>query len=169
MAQISLQVAALQGSGWQVDMHMYYFAMLALIGVYCDAAAVVAAAGVVAVQHIGSNFVLPAALYPGGGDLGRVALHAWVLILESAGLIFMGVVISRAFANAETALAKAAQAQAQAEAAVREADALRAIRARQRRGAPGPAGRAPCRSRCAWPICWAQSWRASRRAISRRG
>ena len=38
MAQISLLVAAMRGSDWQVDMHMYYFAVLALVGFYCDAA-----------------------------------------------------------------------------------------------------------------------------------
>ena len=44
MAEISLLVAALAGNGWQVDMHMYYFAMLALLAIYCEWRVIVAAA-----------------------------------------------------------------------------------------------------------------------------
>ena len=76
MAQVSLMVAALPANAWQVDMHMYYFAVLALVGFYCDAVAVVAAAGLVAVHHVSLNYLLPMVIYPGGGDFGRVIFHA---------------------------------------------------------------------------------------------
>jgi methyl-accepting chemotaxis protein len=126
MAQISLLVATLKGNAWQVDMHMYYFAVLALVGFYCDAFAVIAAAGLVAVHHLGLNFLLPAALYAGGGDIGRVLMHAVVVVVESAGLIVMGEVIRKAFIGSEAALATAAEAQSRAETATREAESLRA-------------------------------------------
>ncbi len=126
MAQISLLVATLKGNAWQVDMHMYYFAVLALIGFYCDAVAVIAAALLVVVHHLGLNYLLPAALYPGGGDLARFFVHALIVVVESAGLIVMGGVIRKAFVASEAALAAAATAQAKAETATREAEALRA-------------------------------------------
>ncbi len=36
MVQVSLGVAALEGHAWQVDLHMYYFAMLATLVAYSD-------------------------------------------------------------------------------------------------------------------------------------
>ena len=126
MAQVSLMVAALRGDVWQVDMHMYYFAALALVGFYCDAVAVVAAAALVAVHHLSLNYLAPLALYPGGGDFGRVVLHAVVVVIESAGLIVLGELIRRAFLNSEAALDAAAQSQLRTEGAMREAEDLRA-------------------------------------------
>jgi methyl-accepting chemotaxis protein len=125
MAQVSLLVAAMSGSPWQVDAHMYYFAILALVGFYCDAFAVLAAAGLVAVHHLSLNFLLPDALYPGGGDFIRVLLHAVVVVIESVGLVFMGEVIRRAFVASDAALDRAAEARAAAEAATQEAERLR--------------------------------------------
>jgi methyl-accepting chemotaxis protein len=132
MAQVSLMVAALQANAWQVDMHMYYFAVLALVGFYSDAIAVIAAAGLVAVHHVSLNFLLPMAIYPGGSDFGRVIFHAVIVVIESAGLILLGEVIRRAFLDSETALAAAAQSQLRAEGAMREIEGLRAA---DRRGA----------------------------------
>ena len=74
MVVISLLLAGMSGSPWQLDVHMYYFAGLALVAIYCDSYAIIAAAAVVAVHHLLLNFVLPLAIYPGGGDFGRVAL-----------------------------------------------------------------------------------------------
>jgi methyl-accepting chemotaxis protein len=54
MAQVSLLVAAVDGHAWQIDMHMTYFAALALLVVYCDWTVIAAAAATVAVHHLGS-------------------------------------------------------------------------------------------------------------------
>ena len=54
MAQVSLLVAAVDGHAWQIDMHMAYFAALALLVVYCDWTVIAAAAATVAVHHLGS-------------------------------------------------------------------------------------------------------------------
>ncbi len=130
MTQVSLLVGALKGEAWQVDLHMYYFAVLALVGFYCDAFAVIAAAALVAVHHLSLNYLLPTALYPGGGDFGRVLLHAVVVVVESAGLVVMGEVIRRALLKSETALDEAARAQAQVEGAMRDVEALRTTEGR---------------------------------------
>jgi methyl-accepting chemotaxis protein len=73
------------------------------------------------------NFLLPAAIYPGGGDVARFLVHAVIVLVESAGLIAMGDVIRKAFLASEAALAAAASAQAKAETATREAERLGAL------------------------------------------
>src|ERR1700678_930793 len=120
MVVISLLLAGMSGKAWQLDVHMYYFAALALVAIYCASWAIIAAAAVVAVHHLLLNFVLPYAIYPGGGDLGRVVLHAVVLIMEAAGLIWMSEMLQRAFRNVGQSLNDAERAQAKAEAATGE-------------------------------------------------
>ena len=50
MVVISLLLAGMSGKAWQLDIHMYYFAALALVAIYCDPWAIIAAATVVAVS-----------------------------------------------------------------------------------------------------------------------
>src|ERR1700759_1817319 len=87
MADVSVLVFELQGSPWQIDMHMYFFAALACLMSYCDYRPILAGTVAVAVHHLLLNFLLPAAIYPGGGDFGRVVLHAVILLLEAGVLI----------------------------------------------------------------------------------
>ena len=42
------------------------------------------------------NFILPAAIYPGGADFGRVVLHAVILLIEAGVLIWLAFKLSRA-------------------------------------------------------------------------
>jgi hypothetical protein len=86
MAQVSLLVAALGGHAWQTDMHMAYFAALALLVVYCDWMVIAAAAATVAVHHLGLSYLLPSAVFPGSASLGRVIVHAVILIIEAGAL-----------------------------------------------------------------------------------
>jgi len=98
MGVISLLLGATSGAAWQVDIHMYYFAGVAMVAIYCDPIAILAAAATVAVHHLALNFLLPLAVYPGGGDLLRVILHAVILVLESAGLVWLTLTVNRMFA-----------------------------------------------------------------------
>jgi methyl-accepting chemotaxis protein len=123
---VSLLLAAMSGSAWQVDMHMYYFAALALVAVYCDSYAIVAGAAAVAVHHLLLNFVLPALIYPGGDDFGRVMLHAVIIIVETAGLVWMSEMLQGAFRRAGRALQAAKEAQAAAESTNLELQATQA-------------------------------------------
>ncbi len=106
MCAISLLLAGFQGHGWQIDLHMYYFAGLALLVVYCDWLVILAAAVTVAVHHLVLNFALPAAIYPGGGDFGRVVLHAVVLVVEAATLMWVSYNTQTMFALREAAQAR---------------------------------------------------------------
>ncbi|RTL64372.1 MAG: methyl-accepting chemotaxis protein [Hyphomicrobiales bacterium] len=115
MVDISLLLASVAGHPWQADIHMYYFAALALVAMFCDWRAIVAGTATVAVHHLTLNFLLPAALYDGGGDLGRVILHAVILVVEAAGLVWMTYQLNQAALAAEAAVASAVEAGRKAE------------------------------------------------------
>ncbi|SPJ26462.1 methyl-accepting chemotaxis protein [Palleronia abyssalis] len=89
IAQPAILVGLMAGHPWQVDMHMYFFAMMAILSLLFDVGALLAAAAIVAVHHLGLNYALPTMVYPGGTDLERTLLHAVVLVVETAGLVFM--------------------------------------------------------------------------------
>ena len=75
------------GHAWIIDLHMTFFAMIAMLAVLVDWRAVLAGAAVTAVHHLVLNFVAPALVFGGGSDLGRVVLHAVVVVAETALLV----------------------------------------------------------------------------------
>ncbi|SFK21416.1 hypothetical protein [Bradyrhizobium sp. Gha] len=75
MAGVSMFVFQFAGHLWQVDMHMYFFAALAILVAYCDYRPIVAGTAAVALHHLTLNLILPAAVYPGGADLGHSPCH----------------------------------------------------------------------------------------------
>jgi methyl-accepting chemotaxis protein len=108
MSGVSMFTYQLEGHAWQIDMHMYFFAALACTVAYCDYRPIVAATVAVALHHIALNFLLPAAIYPGGSDFGRVVLHAVVLLIEAGVLIALAFKLQELF---ETTAVKTAEAQ----------------------------------------------------------
>lgn len=99
----ALLVYQFRGHPWQIDAHMYFFAVLAVLAAYCDFMVIIVAAAVVAVHHIGLNFIIPAWLFPEGADFGRVILHAVVVILEVPSLIWLALKLNEAFLSASQA------------------------------------------------------------------
>jgi methyl-accepting chemotaxis protein len=121
MAQVSALVAGLSGHPLQTDMHMAYFAALAVVVIYCDWRAIIGGAATVAVHHLVFSFVLPDLVFPGSADLGRVIFHAVVLIVEAAILTWSAASVTAMFAAN-------AVSQAAADAATRRAlDAAEAL------------------------------------------
>lgn len=104
---VSMLVVAMAGTTWQVDLHMYYFASLALLATLCDWEAIVAAAAATAVHHLALNFLYPALVYPGGPDLARVTIHAGILLIEAGSLIWLTLQINILFLRAESSVAQA--------------------------------------------------------------
>jgi methyl-accepting chemotaxis protein len=120
MSDVALLTFQMAGHGWQIDMHMYFFAMLACLVAYCDYRPLVAGTAAVALHHLGLNFLLPAAIYPGGADFGRVVLHAVILLVEAGVLILVAVKLTNLFQVTEQKVteaeaARAAEAHANAE------------------------------------------------------
>src|ERR1700732_961214 len=90
VGQTSLLVLAFSGHPWQVEMHFYYFAVLAMLSGFCDWRVLILAAGLISVHHLSLNAFLPSAVYPGGSNFARVAVHAIVVVIETAMLIGIG-------------------------------------------------------------------------------
>jgi methyl-accepting chemotaxis protein len=132
MGDVSMFVYQLAGHLWQIDMHMYFFAALACLVAYCDFRPIIAGTVAVALHHLALNFVLPAALYPGGGDFGRVVLHAIILLIEAGVLTGLAFKVSQLFAMAEQKTAEAEAAGA-AEARANSERSEAELRARQER------------------------------------
>ena len=119
--QAAVLVAALSGHHWQVDAHMYFFALMGVGVMLVDIGAILAAAAAIAVHHLALNFVAAGLVYPGGSDLGRTVMHAVILIVQTAALVYAIRLIqtllheasdSKRAAEAELEKSKSAQARA---------------------------------------------------------
>lgn len=120
MGGVSVFTYELAGHPWQIDMHMYFFAALACLVAYCDIRPLLAGTVAVALHHLALNFIIPAAIFPGGADFGRVVLHAGILILEASVLVWVAhqlatLFVTTAQKTAEAEAANAAEARATAE------------------------------------------------------
>ncbi|QPH54063.1 methyl-accepting chemotaxis protein [Pontivivens ytuae] len=132
IGQAALLNGVLMGHPWQLDTHMYYFVMLAIIGMLDDVRTVVIAGLAVILHHLGLNYVLPELVYPGGTDVSRVLMHGGIVALECAALI-AGIrrrqLLSRSTAQAR----EEAEEQAQAAEAARQDVEQHAVEARAAR------------------------------------
>jgi methyl-accepting chemotaxis protein len=113
VGQTSILVYLFSDHPWQVEMHFYYFAVLAMLSGFCEWGVLVTAAVLIAGHHLSLNFVLPAAVYPGGPNALRVAVHAIAVLVETTMLIFIGHAIRSAFAEADASRRKAEHAAAE--------------------------------------------------------
>ncbi len=123
MAQVSTLVAGLTGQSFQIDMHMAYFAALAVVVIYCDWKAIVGGAATVAVHHLVLSFLIPSLVFPGSADISRVLFHALVLVVEAAVLAWSAASVTAMFAANTLSQTQAA------EAAVRVQEASEALEA----------------------------------------
>jgi methyl-accepting chemotaxis protein len=89
VAQPAVMLFVFQGQAWQVDLHMLFFAALATTATLVDWRALVAGAGVVALHHLGLGMLVPGWVFLGGGGIGRILLHAVILIAETGALVFL--------------------------------------------------------------------------------
>lgn len=110
VAHASLFVYLLEGHPWQIEAHFYYFALLAMLSGLSQWPVVVVAAGLIAVHHIGLNFLLPSALYPGGSDFARMSFHAVIVVIETVMLVGITVMLRKVFAEAYGATGNAERA-----------------------------------------------------------
>jgi methyl-accepting chemotaxis protein len=107
IGQVSILVAIFAGHPWQPDMHMYYFAALAVFAGFCDWRPIVLGAALIALHHLALQLVLPSAVFYQGGDIYRVLLHAVIVLVETFFLGLVATMTERIFAANETNLAEA--------------------------------------------------------------
>ena len=97
----------------QIDMHMAFFAGLAIVAVWCCWTSVIIAGAVVALHHLILNFVYPYAVFPDGSDFSRVLIHAVIVVAQIGALAYLTHRMVLALAESETASAEAQAAQAE--------------------------------------------------------
>lgn len=122
-ASVALLVYAFSGSPLQIDMHMYFFASLAICASWVNWQPILAFAGLTAVHHLALFFLIPAAVFPGETDFSRVVLHAVILILEAGALVALGHSLATAFAQNDEAMRETEAANKQAGEMSRKAEA----------------------------------------------
>ncbi|MBC7906882.1 MAG: chemotaxis protein, partial [Rhodospirillaceae bacterium] len=121
---VALLVLVFEGHPWQIDMHMYFFAALAMLTAFCDWRTLLVAAATVAVHHLLLNFAYPAAVFPGGGSFFRVVLHAVILVLQTGVLCWVAWKLIATFAASEAAVVEARGAHEEVKRAASERDRL---------------------------------------------
>jgi len=97
MGEPALLVYLLSGNAWQMDMHMYFFATLALTIAWCDRGVILLAAVTVAVHHLVLDYLLPAVVFPDQGDIARVLLHAAIVAFQTAVLVWLSEMLVESF------------------------------------------------------------------------
>ncbi|MEP3279587.1 MAG: methyl-accepting chemotaxis protein [Stappiaceae bacterium] len=102
------------GQSFQLDAHMYFFAVLALLAGWVDWRALLAFTAVVAVHHIVLNFAFPVAVFPDGGNFIRVLVHAVILLAEFAALTWLVEKLGRAIQESDVMQSEAQTAREEA-------------------------------------------------------
>lgn len=82
----ALFLIAAEGAAWQVDIHMTFFAFIAVLAIMADWRVIMAATATTAAHHLALNYLAPALIFPGGSDLSRVLFHAGIVLLEAGFL-----------------------------------------------------------------------------------
>ena len=134
MLLVALLAFVSSGTHLQIDVHMVFFASLAIVAGWCCWSSILVAAGVVAVHHLALNVLYPAAVFPNGAEYLRVLLHAIVLVTEAGALMLAARQLAKALDAAESATRQAADsvvAQRRAEAAAGQNRDLEAHRQRR--------------------------------------
>lgn len=97
------------GHAWQLDIHMLFFATLAVTAMLCDWRAILAGAATTAVHHLAFNFIVPAFVFPDGADFARVVLHAVIVVGETGALIWLCQKLTTTLAAADAQIVEIAR------------------------------------------------------------
>lgn len=97
MGEAAILLFLLRGHPWQMDMHMYFFAMLALTIAWLDREAILVAAVAIAMHHLVLLFLLPYAVFPQSGTVERVLLHAGIVAFQTAVLVWLNGMLTASF------------------------------------------------------------------------
>ena len=117
--QVMVLLYLLSRHPYQPDVHMAFFAVLAILAAWLDWRIFVTCSVAIAAHHLALNLVYPDGVFPGGSDMKRVVLHAAILILQAGALIWIVRALKSAFEAAETERETADIARMAAEAAER--------------------------------------------------
>ncbi|MBN9469340.1 MAG: chemotaxis protein [Bosea sp.] len=102
MGQVMLLLYIYVGHPYQVDIHMYFFAMLAILAAWLDWRIFISASAAIVAHHTVLSLIYPAGVFPNGGSFGRVALHAGIVVVQVCALSWIVAWLRSAFATSES-------------------------------------------------------------------
>lgn len=102
------------GHPFMVDIHMTFFAALAMLAAMADWRPVILAAGLTAVHHLLANFLVPDVVWTGGPAFIRVLFHAAVVIAETGALVMLCEQVARRIQHQAEIRAQAERIEAEA-------------------------------------------------------
>ncbi|MCT4577933.1 methyl-accepting chemotaxis protein [Donghicola sp.] len=120
--------SAFAGHPWQLDSHMMFFAVLAIIATMGSVPALLAGVAVTAVHHLAFGLLAPSLVFPSLAlfdVLGRVVFHAVIVLFEAAILLWSMIRSQQAEAQIISGRAELSKSAAAAEEAQVEAEATR--------------------------------------------
>lgn len=106
----AVMLFVMQGHPWQADIHMSFFAVVAILVGLCDWRAILAATLVTAVHHLLLTYIAPLYVFGGEASLGRVVLHAVILLAEAAMLMWVAERLTTLVALVNAARERSAEA-----------------------------------------------------------
>jgi methyl-accepting chemotaxis protein len=109
-----LFLAVAQATPVETDMHMYFFAVLAITAGWCCWRSLAVSAIFVVAHHLLLNSFYPTAVFPEASGIDRVLLHGLIVVVEVAALIILVRRITSAFIAADSATAEASAARGNA-------------------------------------------------------
>lgn len=133
MLQVGVLVYAFRGDIWQIDIHMYFFATLAMVATFVCWRTIIVASGVVAVHHLTLNFLMPNWVFPDGAQFSRVVLHAVIVVVEAGVLVWLCKYLVQTLSDAHNATEQAAEAARKAESLLVQNETLRDQRQAERK------------------------------------
>jgi methyl-accepting chemotaxis protein len=93
--------SGLAGNGdWQIDYHMYFFGVFAMLTAFVDWRPIAVSAALTAGHHLILDLVVPGNVFPEEG-IDRVALHALAVVVECGVLFWLTIAIAALFKRLE--------------------------------------------------------------------
>jgi methyl-accepting chemotaxis protein len=114
MNDYDILIYATSYTPWQLDAHMLYFMVAALLLTYFCWVTLLVACLHTAIQHLSFNILLPFFLYPNGTDWVRFLYHATLLITQLIGTGYLAIRVHRMFSDGHRMLADVQAASAEA-------------------------------------------------------
>ncbi|SFJ27126.1 methyl-accepting chemotaxis protein [Bosea sp. OK403] len=133
LGQVMLLVYTFSGHPYQSDMHMYFFAILAVLAGWLDWRIFVPASLAVAAHHAVLSVVYPLGVFPNGNSFDRVLLHAVIVIVQALALSWTVSSLRAALETSEAEKQEATAARRAAEDARHEAAAMTQKAAQERK------------------------------------
>jgi methyl-accepting chemotaxis protein len=93
--------SGMAGNGdWQIDYHMYFFGIFAMLTAFVDWRPIAVSAALTAGHHLILDLLVPGNVFPEEG-IDRVALHALAVVIECGVLFWLTIAVGALFKRLE--------------------------------------------------------------------